>query len=339
MALTVRYKSLSVVKGATQDGLAGCQLEVRLFADGAAATTKLGGAGGTGWKAFTAGEADLGNAEREYASEAENLEFRVFCRRSGTEEKAHVLVASTARAQLLKVRVLQALDLHVPGDTKSIAGTLTIKVTAAAAAASAPPTPSPAKLPAEPVGGTPGAGASSTTPARATAAAPAATAAADPGDLGALSEEQLRKLLQEETRKARAAKAECEAAERTLAATKQEVVQRKEALKAVNERLASSAAPVDGAAKARGGSAIAGVKPGRAQKELEGIMRDLQETHAKIAAVMDERDAISRTFGVKSRPRSATTHHGYGPDWHPVKGEIPPRLTSLEAKLEMGWKH
>ena len=48
MALTVRYKSLSVVKGATQDGLAGCQLEVRLFADGAAATTKLGGAGGTG---------------------------------------------------------------------------------------------------------------------------------------------------------------------------------------------------------------------------------------------------------------------------------------------------
>ena len=96
--LTVRYKSLSVVKGATQDGLAGCQLEVRLFADGAAATTKLGGAGGTGWKAFTAGEADLGNAEREYASEAENLEFRVFCRRSGTEEKAHVLVASTARA-------------------------------------------------------------------------------------------------------------------------------------------------------------------------------------------------------------------------------------------------
>ena len=63
-------------------------------------------------------------------------------------------------------------------------------------------------------------------------------------------------------------------------------------------------------------------------------MRDLQETHAKIAAVMDERDAISRTFGVKSRPRSATTHHGYGPDWHPVKGEIPPRLTSLEAKLE-----
>ena len=154
-----------------------------------------------------------------------------------------------------------------------------------------------------------------------------------------MSEEHLRKLLQEETRKARAAKAECEAAERTLAATKQEVVQRKEALKAVNERLASSAAPVDGAAKARGGSAIAGVKPGRAQKELEGIMRDLQETHAKIAAVMDERDAISRTFGVKSRPRSATTHHGYGPDWHPVKGEIPPRLTSLEAKLEMGWKH
>ena len=116
-------------------------------------------------------------------------------------------------------------------------------------------------------------------------------------------------------------------------------MQRKEALKAVNERLASSAAPVDGAAKARGGSAIAGVKSGRAQKELEGIMRDLQETHAKIAAVMDERDAISRTFGVKSRPRSATTHHGYGPDWHPVKGEIPPRLTSLEAKLEMGWKH
>ena len=49
MAVTVRYKSLSVVKGATQDGLAGCQLEVRLFADGAAATTKLGGAGGTGW--------------------------------------------------------------------------------------------------------------------------------------------------------------------------------------------------------------------------------------------------------------------------------------------------
>ena len=128
MALTVRYKSLSVVNGATQDGLAGCQLEVRLFADGAAATTKLGGAGGTGWKAFNAGEADLGNAEREYASEAENLEFRVFCRRSGTEEKAHVLVASTARAQLLKVRVLQALDLHVPGDTKSIAGTLTINI-------------------------------------------------------------------------------------------------------------------------------------------------------------------------------------------------------------------
>ena len=45
----------------------------------------------------------------------------------------------------------------------------------------------------------------------------------------------LRKLLQEETRKARAAKAECEAAERTLAATKQEVVQRKEALKAKME--------------------------------------------------------------------------------------------------------
>ena len=48
----------------------------------------------------------------------------------------------------------------------------------------------------------------------------------------------------------------------------------------------------DRSAKARGGSAIAGVKPGRAQKELEGIMRDLQETHAKIAAVMDELRAL-----------------------------------------------